>query len=350
MIHVLGKFALFSFIQVTNQDFLKYISPKCFFIFKSKLHEIFHRLLEADVVPLVDIIWQWQLLTHLGKLSNCVSSTLLVNSIIVVKREVGQHNTLPISLPTYQLLPALIGTSNNILSKLFVLRLSIKCKFICWLSIRHLVDFKPFHSCFEKSWHNLVNIVDIIQIVSKRIIDINSNQLPVSFPLVNHSEDTQHFHLDHSAPLVDGLTNLTNINGIIVTLAVGGGVGMVWILPCMRDGTVVPDIPVVREAVSHIPKFALLDILLDRVQGRLQINFHLGIGPARNLYHHVVDAWTSKHGDVVHGRYRLARPILDKHSVVNRVPGPSFLHSVLRHVGWFVVKKWSLLEVNQAIL
>merc|ERR1719184_5246 len=329
----------FHSFKLQTKIFLKYISPICFFIFKSKLHEIFHRLLEADIVPLVDIIWQWQFLSHLGKLSHCVSSTLLVNSIIVVKRKVGQYNTLAISLPTYQLLPAFIGTSNNILSKLFVLRLSIECKFICWLSIRHLVDFKPFHSCFEKSWHNLVNIVDIIQIVSKRIIDINSNQLPVSFALVNHSEDTQHFHLDHGAPLVDSLTNLTNINRIIVTLAVGGGVGMVWILPCLRDCPVVPDIPVVREAVSNIPKFALLDILLNRVQGRLQIYFHLGIGPTRNLHHHVVDTRTSKHGDVVHGRYGLARPILDKHSVVNRVPGPSFLHSVLRHVGWFVVKK-----------
>merc|ERR1719427_1235115 len=198
-----------------------------------------------------------------------LTSRVLVNGVIVVKRNIGQHNALPVCLPTYQLLPALISTSNNVLSKLFVLRLSIKCKFVCWLSIRHLVDFKPFHCCLEKSWHNLVNIVDIIQIVSERIIDINSNQLPISFALVNHSEDTQHFHLDHSAPLVDSLTNLTNINRIIVTLAVGGRVGVVWILPCLRDCPVVPDIPMVWEAVCHISQLALLDILLDRVQGRL---------------------------------------------------------------------------------
>ena len=48
--------------------------------------------------------------------------------------------------------------------------------------------------------------------------------------LVDHGENTQHFDLDHSAPLMDGLTNLTNINRIIVTLAVGGWVGVVWIL------------------------------------------------------------------------------------------------------------------------
>ena len=40
---------------------------------------------------------------------------------------------------------------------------------------------------------------------------------------------------------------------------------------------------------------------------------------------------TGKHGDVMHGRHGITRPILDKHSVVNRVPGPSLLHSVLRH-------------------
>merc|ERR1719477_252902 len=216
MILEFGKFALVSFVQVTKIDFIKYITPKHSFILKFKLYEILHRLLEADIVPFVHIIRQGQLLSHLGKLSYCVSSLLLVNTIIVVQRKIGQHDPLSISLTTYQLLPALITTSNNILSK--------------------------------------------------RIIHINSNQFPVSLALVDHCENTQHFDLDHSAPLVNGLTNLTNINRIIVTLAVGGWVGVVWILPCLRDCPVVPNIPMVREAVSHVPKLALLDILLDRVQ------------------------------------------------------------------------------------
>ena len=58
MILEFGKFALVSFVQVTKHDFIKYITPKYSFFLKFKLHEIFHRLLEADIVPFVHIVRQ----------------------------------------------------------------------------------------------------------------------------------------------------------------------------------------------------------------------------------------------------------------------------------------------------
>jgi hypothetical protein len=48
--------------------------------------------------------------------------------------------------------------------------------------------------------------------------------------LINHGENTQNLDLNNSAPWMDGLANLANINRIIVTLAVGGWVGVVGIL------------------------------------------------------------------------------------------------------------------------
>jgi hypothetical protein len=58
----------------------------------------------------------------------------------------------------------------------------------------------------------------------------------------------------------------------------------------LGESAVVPDISVVREAVAHITEPALLDILLDGIEGLFLGDFHLGIGPSRDFDDHVEDA------------------------------------------------------------
>jgi hypothetical protein len=58
----------------------------------------------------------------------------------------------------------------------------------------------------------------------------------------------------------------------------------------LGEGTVVPNVPVVGEAVTDIAQAALLDVLLDGVERLLLGDFHLGIGPAGNLDDHVENA------------------------------------------------------------
>ena len=58
----------------------------------------------------------------------------------------------------------------------------------------------------------------------------------------------------------------------------------------LRESTVVPDVTVVREAVTDVTETALLDILLDGVERLLLRDFHLGVGPTGNLDDHVEDA------------------------------------------------------------
>jgi hypothetical protein len=57
----------------------------------------------------------------------------------------------------------------------------------------------------------------------------------------------------------------------------------------------------VREAVANVTQSALLDILLDRVEGLFFGDLHFGIGPAGNLNDHVEDTvvLVSEEGDVV---------------------------------------------------
>ena len=58
----------------------------------------------------------------------------------------------------------------------------------------------------------------------------------------------------------------------------------------LRESTVVPDVPVVGEAVAHVAQTALLDVLLDGIERLLLGDFHLGVGPAGDLDDHVEDA------------------------------------------------------------
>ena len=52
---------------------------------------------------------------------------------------------------------------------------------------------------------------------------------------------------------MDGRPNLTDVNRVVIPLAVGGGVGVVGVLPGLRDGAVVPDVAMVGEAIGHKP-------------------------------------------------------------------------------------------------
>jgi hypothetical protein len=57
----------------------------------------------------------------------------------------------------------------------------------------------------------------------------------------------------------------------------------------LRESAIIPQIPLMREAVPHEPQLALLDILLDRVQQLLFRDLLLGIGPSWDLHNHVQD-------------------------------------------------------------
>jgi hypothetical protein len=87
----------------------------------------------------------------------------------------------------------------------------------------------------------------------------------------------------------DSLTDLTDIQRIVVSLSFGLGVLDSRVLPCLGEGTVVPDVSVVGETVPDESELALLDVLLDGVEGLFLGDLHLGVGPSRNLDDHVED-------------------------------------------------------------
>ena len=60
---------------------------------------------------------------------------------------------------------------------------------------------------------------------------------------------------------MDLAPDLDNIDGVVVAVDTGVGVFVGGVLPRLRQGTVVPDVAVVREEVLDIAQLAFLDVL-----------------------------------------------------------------------------------------
>jgi len=72
----------------------------------------------------------------------------------------------------------------------------------------------------------------------------------------------------------------------------------------LGESTIVPNVSVVGEAVADKAELALLDVLLDGVEGFILGDLELGIGPTGNLDNHVEDVvgLVSVERNIVEGR------------------------------------------------
>ena len=55
----------------------------------------------------------------------------------------------------------------------------------------------------EETRHNLVNVLDVVEVLSERVVDVDGHHLPVSFALVDHRKDAKDLDLEHGAPEMD---------------------------------------------------------------------------------------------------------------------------------------------------
>lgn len=125
-----------------------------------------------------------------------------------------------------------------------------------------------------------LNILNVIELRSQWVVDIDDNDLPVGLLLIEQGHNTENLDLLDLTRVSDQFTNLANVQWIVVTLGLGLWVDNVRVLPSLisnqlvsqiirihsksylREGTVVPEITLVWEAVADETKLALLDILL----------------------------------------------------------------------------------------
>ena len=80
-----------------------------------------------------------------------------------------------------------------------------------------------------------LNILDIIELGSQGVVDINDNDLPVGLLLIQQSHDTEDFDLLDLTRVSDQLADLANVQWIVVTLGLGFGVNNVGVLPSLNS-------------------------------------------------------------------------------------------------------------------
>ena len=87
--------------------------------------------------------------------------------------------------------------------------------------------------------------LDILNIVESRgqgVVDINNKDLPVGLSLIEEGHDTEDLDLLDLTGVTDGLSDLTDIEGVVVTVSAGLGVLDGWVFPSLGEGSVVPDV------------------------------------------------------------------------------------------------------------
>lgn len=76
-----------------------------------------------------------------------------------------------------------------------------------------------------------LNILDIVKLWCQWVVDIDDNDLPVSLLLVEESHDTEDLDLLDLSWVADKLTNLADVQWVVVALSLGLWVDDIWVLP-----------------------------------------------------------------------------------------------------------------------
>lgn len=202
---------------------------------------------------------------------------------------VGNGNTVGRGLAGDETLPSLGALTDNIHGVLPILALASESKLVLGLAVGDLVDTEPLIGGSEKTRQVALDVLNVVEFRSKRVIYVNNDDLPVSLFLIKESHDAENLDLLDLPSVTDKLADLANVERVVVALGLGLRVDDVGILPGLGEGTIVPQVTLVGKAVANVSKLALLDVLLDRVEELLLGDLKLSISPSRNLNNHVQD-------------------------------------------------------------
>lgn len=145
----------------------------------------------------------------------------------------SQRNLALVGLASDELLPGLGALPDDIHGVLLVLALAGEGKLVLWLSVWDLVDAEPLVGGAEETWQVALDILNVVQLWRQWVVDVDDDDLPVGLALVEQSHDSENLDLLDLAGLGDGLTDLADVQWVVVTLGLGLWVGNVRVLPCL---------------------------------------------------------------------------------------------------------------------
>lgn len=132
-------------------------------------------------------------------------------------------------------LPGLRALVDNVHGVLPVLALAGESELVLGLSVGDLVDTEPLVGGAQKAGQVALDILNVVELGGKGVVDVNDDDLPVSLLLVEKGHDTEDLDLLDLAGVADELADLANVEGVVVTLGLGLGVDNVGVLPGLKD-------------------------------------------------------------------------------------------------------------------
>jgi hypothetical protein len=204
--------------------------------------------------------------------------------------------------------PRLVALMDDFGSIFLVLRLARERKLVFGFAIGDFVDTEPLIRGAYEARQMALDVLDVVQFGCEWVLDIDDDDLPVSLAFVEERHDPEDLNLLDLSNVTDLLANLADIQRVVVAVGLGLSMLLVRVFPRLGESTIIPDVPVVGEAVAHEAQAALFDILLDGIEGLLLGNFHLGIRPAGNFDNHVENpiGLIGEERDIVERRDNLA--------------------------------------------
>lgn len=155
---------------------------------------------------------------------------------------VGEREVVLGSLASNELLPGLGALTDNVHGVLLVLALAGEGELVLGLAIGNLVDAEPLVGGTEEAGQVALDVLDIVELGSQGVVHVDDDDLPVSLALVEQSHDTEDLDLDDISGLVDKLTDLADVERVVVTVGLGLRVCDVGILPGLQRRSVLADI------------------------------------------------------------------------------------------------------------
>jgi hypothetical protein len=83
-----------------------------------------------------------------------------------------------------------------------------------------------------------LNILNVVELRGKRVVDIDDDDLPVGLFLVEQSHHTKNLDLLNLTGVTNKLTDLADIERVVVTLGLGLGVDNVGVFPSLASAKV----------------------------------------------------------------------------------------------------------------
>ena len=93
---------------------------------------------------------------------------------------------------------------------------------------------EPLVSSSDETRQVTLDVLDVVQLGSEGVADIDDDDFPVGLALIEKGHDTENLDLLDLAGITDLFADLANIEGIVVTLGFGLRVRVVGVLPGLK--------------------------------------------------------------------------------------------------------------------